>query len=145
MSTFDELAAARRQWIAEVLQPWCRQAVLRDLKKAALDWVDIAGKVDAELTLWYWAWSRFPDLVNADLSRIDETAALHVQLKDGREIRGYADGRLSTGGQLVLTSRDPGPPPRTEKHGPISIDDIAAVTATTPRSPFVPPRETTMP
>jgi hypothetical protein len=127
MQTFAELVASRKAWLVEVLSPWCRQAALKDLKRAELEWVDIAGKVDPEKTLWYWAWSRFPDLVNADLVAIDEARRLTVTLHDGRTYTGYPDCRRSKQGQLVLVARDPAQPRRNEEHGPFSLDAIAAI------------------
>src|SRR5688500_2337067 len=73
MATFAELVASRRTWIDNELKPWCAQATVAQLKLAELEWLDIAGRVDPEVTLWAWAWSRFPELVNRDLARIDET------------------------------------------------------------------------
>jgi len=127
MQTFADLVASRKAWLAEVLAPWCRQAALKDLKRAELEWVDIAGKVDADKTLWYWAWSRFPDLVNADLASIDEARQIAVTLSDGRRFVGYPDSRQSKQGYLVLVGRDPDNPRRTETHGPFSVDEIATV------------------
>ena len=100
MQTFADLVASRKAWLADVLTPWCRQAALADLRRAELEWVDIAGKVDPEKTLWYWAWSRFPELVNADLMAIDEARRVTVVLRDGRRFTGYPDSRRSKQGQL---------------------------------------------
>ena len=72
MQTFADLVASRRAWIDDVLKPWCAQAPVLQLKLAELEWLDIAGKVDPESTLWAWAWSRFPARVNADLAPTDE-------------------------------------------------------------------------
>ena len=127
METFAELVASRKAWLADVLTPWCARAALQDLKHAALEWVDIAGKVDPDKTLWYWAWSRFPDLVNADLMAIDEARKVMVTLRDGRTITGFPDSRQSRQGQLVLVARDPARPGRHEEHGPFSLDEIAAI------------------
>jgi hypothetical protein len=127
MHTFAELVASRKTWLADVLAPWCRQAALKDLKRAELEWVDIAGKVDPEKTLWYWAWSRFPDLVNADLLAIDEARRLTVTLHDGRTCTGFPDSRQSKQGQLVLVARDPAHPRRHEELGPFSLDEITAI------------------
>ena len=55
MAEFDDLVASRKAWIADFLQPWCRSAPLAALKRAELDWADIAGKVTADKTLWPWA------------------------------------------------------------------------------------------
>lgn len=127
MQTFADLVASRRTWLAEVLRPWCLQATLKDLKRAELEWIDIAGKVDSEKTLWFWAWSRFPDLVNADLASIDEARHVTVTLGDGRSFTGYADARESRQGELVLVARDPASPGRQEEHGPFALDEIAAI------------------
>ncbi len=127
MQTFAELVASRKAWLAEVLAPWCARASLKDLKRAELEWVDIAGKVDPEKTLWYWAWSRFPDLVNAELVAIDEARKVTGTLRDGRSFTGFPDSRQSKQGQLVLVSRGPSRPGRHEEHGPFSIDEIASI------------------
>jgi hypothetical protein len=127
MHTFAELVASRKSWLADVLAPWCRQAAVKDLKRAELEWVDIAGKVDPEKTLWYWAWSRFPELVNADLLAIDEARRVTVTLHDGRTVIGFPDSRESKQGQLVLVARDPAHPRRHEEHGPFSLDGCAAI------------------
>src|SRR5687767_6788549 len=81
MKTFAELAASRREWIDAVLRPWCVQASRRDLVLAEMDWGDIAGRVDAEATLWTWAWGRFPELVHEGLSGVSETREVRVQLE----------------------------------------------------------------
>ena len=127
MQTFADLVSSRKAWLADVLAPWCRQAVVKDLRLAELEWVDIAGKVDLEQTLWYWAWSRFPDLVHAELVGIDETREVTVTLRDGQSIAGFPDARQSVQGQLVLVGRDPLNPRRAEEHGPFSLDEIAAI------------------
>ncbi|MGE5195514.1 MAG: hypothetical protein ACM3U2_23725 [Deltaproteobacteria bacterium] len=127
MQTFADLVASRKAWLAEVLTLWCAQAALQDLRRAELEWVDIAGKVDPEKTLWYWAWSRFPDLVNADLMAIDEARKVTMTLRDGRSFTGFPDSRQSKQGQLVLVARDPADPRRHEEHGPFSLDEIAAI------------------
>jgi hypothetical protein len=127
MQTFADLVASRKAWLVDVLTPWCAQAALKDLKRAELEWVDIAGKVDPEKTLWFWAWSRFAELVNADLMAIDEARNVTVTLRDGRTFTGFPDSRQSKQGQLVLVARDPTRPGRHEEHGPFSLDEIAAI------------------
>lgn len=127
MTTFSELVTSRKQWLAEVLAPWCRAAAAKDLRLAELEWIDIAGKVDPEKTLWFWAWSRFPELVHEELAGIDETRPVGVRLKDGSEYVGYPDSRQSKQGQLVLLGRNRVDPRRTEELGPFSIDEIAAI------------------
>ena len=123
MSTFEELVVSRRSWIDRELEPWCRSALRVDLQKAADEWLDIAGKVDVESTLWTWAWSRFSELVSEDLPGVDETHAVRLVLKDGRELVGFPDSRAAGPGQLIVI--DVGESGRTE--GPISIDEIARV------------------
>ena len=127
MHSFADLVSSRKTWLADVLAPWCRQAVVKDLRLAELEWGDIAGKVDPEKTLWYWAWSRFPELVHAELVGIDETREMTVTLCDGRIVTGFPDARQSVQGQLVLVGRDPLNPRRIEEHGPFSLDEIAAI------------------
>ncbi|MDA0835834.1 MAG: hypothetical protein O3A29_21380 [Planctomycetota bacterium] len=136
MNTFDQLAASRREWISQVLIPWCRAASLKELRKAADEWPDIAGKVTADATLWTWAWSRFPVLVLDDLPGVNETWEVHVQLQDGREFVGYPDGKRTKQGSLVLlgreVTRDSNGPNETAYIGPLSIDDIVAVERSEP-------------
>ena len=93
MKTFQEMAASRREWIADVLIPWCKQATFKDLREAEHDWINIAGRVDPAMTLWTWAWSRFPDLVCEDLPGVNETAQVVVVTKDGQTLTGFPDGR----------------------------------------------------
>ncbi len=125
MSPFDELVASRKAWLSDVLQPWCRQASLLSLRQAELEWMDIAGKVSPEKTLWSWAWSRFPDLVHETLG-IEETSEIEVTLLDGRTICGYPDSRASQQGKLVLwgTDSENGQPGEC---GPFSLEEISAV------------------
>ena len=117
---FSELAASRRSWIDDVLIPWCRTAERLELLKAEADWVNVAGQVDAEGTLWTWAWSRFEGLVHPEIGGLDETREVEIVLKDGRTLRGYPDARRSLDGQLVLLSAE-------ADAGPFSIDDISDV------------------
>jgi len=125
MATFDDLVVSRKAWLSEVLQPWCRHASLISLRQAELEWIDIAGKVAPEKTLWPWAWSRFPDLVHESLG-IEETAEVEVTLHDGRTVRGYPDSRASRQGQLVLWGADDSNEEPREL-GPFSIEQIATV------------------
>ena len=125
MATFDELVASRKAWLSEVLQPWCRSASLISLRQAELEWIDIAGKVAPEKTLWPWAWSRFPDLVHESLG-IEETAEVEVTLHDGRTVRGFPDSRASQQGKLVLWGADETDDEPREL-GPFSIEQIATV------------------
>ena len=37
-----------RQWIDEVLKPWCQRAERKDLRLAEMEWQDIAGRAAAE-------------------------------------------------------------------------------------------------
>lgn len=103
--TFEELAASRRDWIQSVLREWCRRASVKELRKAELEWFDLAGRADAGATLWKWAWERFPEAVHGDMPGLDETYELLVELRDGRRLRGYPDARQSLRGQLVLLGR----------------------------------------
>jgi len=120
MSDFDQLVASRKQWIAEVLIPWCRAASLKQLQRAEREWTDIAGKVDPQMTLWLWAWGRFPALVSDELSGVDETYQVGVTLRDGTQHVGYPDARQSERGRLVLVGDD-------GESGPLSLDDIQSV------------------
>jgi hypothetical protein len=125
MNSFDELVTARKQWLNEILRPWCQSARRPDLLKAEPDWVDIAGKVDPVKTLWLWAWSRFPDLVHESLG-IEETSEVEIELRDGRVIRGFPDARDSEHGQLILWKTD-ATTKKTARIGPFSIDEIVTV------------------
>ncbi len=123
--SFAELARSRRGWIDGILKPWCQQAARKDLRLAELEWIDIAGKVDAGKTLWAWAWSRFPEAVHDDLG-LDETVELTVSLKSGQTIYGFPDARESTDGQLVLWARDEDTG-ELQQRGPFSIDDVEGI------------------
>ena len=125
VATFEELVASRKAWLADVLQVWCRAASLSALRRAELEWTDIAGKVAPEKTLWPWAWSRFPDLVHEALG-IEETSEVEVTLHDGRIVRGFPDARRSQSGQLVLWGQD-SPDGDLNERGPFSIEQIASV------------------
>lgn len=105
--------------------PWCHTADRMQLRLAELEWTDIAGKVAAEKTLWFWAWSRFPELVQSELQGIDETFPVRVTLKTGEEWIGHPDARESTQGSLVLIGKaETG---KLESFGPFSIDEIALI------------------
>src|SRR5580698_9482857 len=125
MDSFEELVSARKDWINNVLRPWCQRARRTDLLKAEPDWLDIAGKVAPEKTLWLWAWSRFPELVHESLG-IEEACQVAVGLNDGRTFHGFPDARKSQRGQLVIWGRDEATK-RSGDIGPLSIDDIAFV------------------
>ena len=124
---FSELVASRQAWIVEVLKPWCIAAPWKELFQAEQDWPDIAGQVDAQGTLWMWAWSRFPVLVTEGLPGIDETHLVRVTTRDGRVLDGYPDNRESRQGRLSLLSQTADGSGRHELSEPISIDDIAGV------------------
>ncbi len=125
MQSFDELAIARKSWIQNVLRPWCLQACRAELLKAEIEWLDVAGKVSPEKTLWSWAWSRFPELVHENLG-IEETSELTVTLRDGRVFKGFPDARKSEHGKLVVWGNPNGAAMATDL-GPFSIDDISSV------------------
>jgi hypothetical protein len=120
MPTFEDLVASRKTWIAEVLIPWCRSAPLVELRKAADEWGDIAGRVDPEFSLWLWAWSRFPPLYVEGLRGLDESFEVEVTLHDGRREQGFPDARASRRGQLFLVGR-------SGRVGPFLIDQVADV------------------
>jgi hypothetical protein len=125
LKTFAELVARRREWIENVLVPWCRCAPLADLTRAELEWGDLAGRVDAKATLWTWAWSRFPSLVHEQLPGVDETHEVRVTLKSGEAFVGYPDNRKTEGGRLVLQASAAKVQPA--ESAPLSIDEIASV------------------
>ena len=123
--TFEQLAASRRGWIEQVLRVWCQQASLKELRKAEQEWFDIAGRADANATLWTWAWERFPAIVHPDLPGVHETHLMDVHLHDGSKLSGYPDARQSLRGMLVLVGTDVDGSMMT--HGAVSIDQIANV------------------
>jgi hypothetical protein len=125
MSSFEELVSSRKQWLSDILKPWCQSAQRSELLKAELEWTDIAGKVDPVKTLWLWAWSRFPELVHESLG-IEETSEVEVTLLDGRVFIGFPDSRHSVQGRLVLWGEDASTQ-RPSELGPFSIDAIASV------------------
>ena len=125
MSSFEVLVASRKDWIEQVLKPWCQTAAKTELLKADVEWLDIAGKVPPEKTLWVWAWSRFPELVHESLG-IEETSEVEVRLNDGRVIVGFPDSRLSVRGNLFIWGAEtPGAP--SGQMGPYSIDHVISV------------------
>lgn len=130
---FDALVASRKAWIAEVLKPWCRVAPRNALRMAELEWGDIAGRVSPEKSLWAWAWGRFPELVHPELNGIDESSAVTVTLKNGRQVTGYPDARQSEQGQLVILCRNPASG-RTASEGPFPMEEIASIARSQPRS-----------
>lgn len=127
MSTFEDLVASRKAWIESVLRPWCAAAPRIELRKAHAEWLDIAGKVDPEATLWTWAWERFPALVYEGMSGVNETGEVRVTLRDGTQITGYPDARQSKHGNLVLLRRSATTGRYDEESGPHSLDDIVVV------------------
>ncbi len=122
VTDFANLIASRRDWIDTVLKPWCRQASREDLLQAEQDWVNLAGRVVPERTLWAWAWSRFPGLVSEGLHGLDESQRLEMTLNDGSQHSGYPDARRSRHGQLVLIANG-----EQRECGPVSIDDIQSI------------------
>ena len=123
--SFEDLAASRRRWIEDVLRPWCQQAALRQLRQAEVEWLDIAGRVDLNATLWTWAWERFAQLTHPELPGVNETHVVQVQVRDGSTFAGFPDSRKSTRGMLVLVGRNEDA--AATELGPFSIDDIASV------------------
>lgn len=123
--TFEQLAAARRDWIERVLRPWCQRASLKELRKAELEWFDIAGRADTAATLWTWAWERFSAIVHPDLPGVHETHPVYVILNDGVRISGYPDARQSLRGMLVLVETDHDGV--TVTHNAVAIDQILDV------------------
>lgn len=130
--SFEALVASRKKWLAEVLKPWCQVAPRAALGLAELEWGDIAGRVSAEKSLWAWAWGRFPELVHAELNGIDETSAVTVTLKNGRQVTGFPDARQSEQGQLVILCRNPSGG-RTTKEGPFPMEEISNIVRVKPQ------------
>lgn len=121
MLSFAELIESRRRWLDDVLAPWCRTAGRKELLLAEQEWTDLAGRAAPEMTLWAWAWSRFPELCHEGLTGINETVAVTVRCRDGRVGTGFPDARESERGELVLVTET------GKTAGPFSIDDIVAV------------------
>jgi hypothetical protein len=130
MQSFQEMAASRREWIADVLMPWCRQATFKDLREAEHDWINIAGRVDPAMTLWTWAWSRFPCLVHERLPGVNETLEVRIQLASGETIVGYPDNRESSRGELVLIIADEDG--SSAQSGPHNIDEVVSAELSNP-------------
>ena len=118
--SFPELIASRREWIDETLKPWCLTASRFELLQAEQAWVDLAGRPDPGQTLWYWAWSRFPELCDEELTGLNEAWQVAVTLKSGETVTGYPDARQSRHGELTLVEST------STEHGPYSIDDIVS-------------------
>ncbi len=125
--TFADLVASRQQWIEETLKPWCLVAPWKELFQAEQDWANIAGQVDAQATLWAWAWSRFEALAYAGLPGIDETHPLRVTTRRGRVLEGYPDNRESRHGKLKLLCETQSGSGEHELSDAISIDEIAMI------------------
>ena len=89
-------------------------------RKAELEWLDIAGKVDTKATLWTWAWERFPAVVHPDLPGVNEPNEVTVHLTDGNSVTGDPDHRQSERGQLVMIAPDESG--ALQSFGPMSID-----------------------
>ena len=126
VNSFESLAASRRKWIDDVLHPWCQQATLMQLRQAEIEWTDIAGRVDADATLWTWAWERFAVLTHPELSGVNETHCVRVAINDGTAVEGYPDSRQSVRGILMLVGhcKEAG---NTKEFGPFAIDTIDSV------------------
>ena len=124
-SCFDTLAVSRRNWIDEVLRPWCQRMPLVELRKAEQEWFNLAGRVDVNATLWTWAWERFPAVVHPDLPGVNETHEVTVQLFDGRTLTGFPDNRESQRGQLIMVGISA--ENQRAHFGPIAIDQIESI------------------
>ena len=121
MNTFQDLVISRRKWIDEVLTPWCKSCSRKDLLLAEHEWSDIAGTPSPEMTLWKWAWERFPVLSQESLNAINETNSVVVTCQDGRVGEGFPDAQRSLAGWLVLIN------PSGEMIGPFAIDEILSI------------------
>lgn len=130
MHSFQEMAASRREWISDVLIPWCKQATFKDLREAEHDWINIAGQVDPAMTLWTWGWSRFPCLVHERLPGVNETLEVSITLTNGETIVGYPDNRQSSRGELVLIVAEGDG--SSGQSGPHNLDEVASAELTNP-------------
>jgi len=124
LTAFHELSASRRAWIQEYLIPWCRTANVPSLLKAEMEWGDIAGRIDAQFSLWLWAWSRFPVLYVDGLRGLDESFFVRVTMQDGTRHEGYPDSRATSRAMLVLVDREDG---KTIERGPLRLDQVLSV------------------
>ena len=124
LSAFHELSRSRRAWIQEFLIPWCRTANVPSLLKAEMEWGDIAGRIDAQFSLWLWAWSRFPVLYVDGLRGLDESFLVRVTMQDGTQFEGYPDSRATSRALLVLVDREDG---KTVERGPLRLDQVRSV------------------
>ena len=102
-----------------------------DKARAEAEWLDIAGRVDINATLWTWAWERFPALTYPDLAGVNETREVRVSLNDGSIVEGFPDSRQSQRGVLVLVSRK-AEASAAMQHGPYSIDDVVSAEVLAP-------------
>jgi len=121
LETFTELVDSRREWIDQVLIPWCRRARRNHLLMAEQAWPDLAGRPDSKQTLWLWAWQRFPQLCEEGLTAMNETWPVRITVRDGTSFTGYPDARQSERGTLVLIGSN------GAVSDPVSIDDILTV------------------
>ncbi|MEM9704388.1 MAG: hypothetical protein AAF907_18245 [Planctomycetota bacterium] len=103
---FTKLVESKRAWLEEVLKPWCRTADLAALRLAEANWIDLAGNVDPQKTLWLWAWGRFEGVVSEELEGFEESLALRLTLKSGETVVGFPDGRASRAEGIVLIAED---------------------------------------
>lgn len=122
MNSFQQLVASRRSWLDDVLIPWCQVAPRRDLLLAEHEWPDLAGRPAPEMTLWKWAWARFPVLASPGTSPLNETDAVQVHCRDGRTGTGFPDAKRSLGGLLTLISTT------GQLVGPFDLDEISEIT-----------------
>lgn len=125
VTDFVSLVESRKHWIQHVLRPWCRFASVAELRLAALNWGDLAGQISPDATLWPWAWERFEGVIHTELG-FDESRQWNVSLRNGSEISGYINGRLSRGEQIVLVYRD-GHSQELTTTSPISLDEISSI------------------
>lgn len=121
MKNFEQLVTSRREWIDKILIPWCKTATRRDLLLAEQEWTDLAGRPDPEMTLWRWAWQRFPHLSHPVQPTLDESQCVTVRCHDGREVTGYPEARMSQAGLLFLVTES------GQTVGPINLDDVSDV------------------
>ncbi|MGV2338054.1 MAG UNVERIFIED_CONTAM: hypothetical protein LVR18_29585 [Planctomycetaceae bacterium] len=124
---FELLAASRRDWIQNVLRPWCHTATVQDLRRAELEWHDIAGRGRPRRDTLEVGMGTLPGCRASGLPGLNETWPVEVRLHSGQVYSGYPDARRSIRGQLILLRVDDSATARITETPPLSLDQVAAL------------------